>query len=88
MRNCPDITILINLFGQDQGQGSLGGHGGHSGRGGWGGQSGRGGQGGRGRQGGQGGQDGQGKGNFVWNSKVAAVPEGYMSVPDGYLYKG
>ena len=39
-------------------------------------------------QGGQGGQDGQGKGNFVWNSKVAAVPEGYMSVPDGYLYKG
>ena len=43
---------------------------------GWGGQSGRGGQGGRGRQGGQG---GQGKGHFVWNSKVAAVPEGYLS---------
>ena len=27
VRNCPDITILINIFGQDQGQGSLGGHG-------------------------------------------------------------
>ena len=62
VQNCPDVTILINLFGQDQGQGSLGGHGGqggHSGRSGWGGQSGRGGQGGRGCQG------GQGKGHFV-----------------------
>ena len=86
MRNCPEITILINLFGQDQGQGALGGHGGqggHSGQGGWGGQSGRGSQG------------GQGKGHFVWNSKVAAVPEdyllvpeGYLSVTEGYLYKG
>ena len=43
MRNCPDVTILINLFGQNQSQGALGGHGGQGGhgtqvgRGGWGG---------------------------------------------------
>ena len=43
MRNCPDVTILINLFGQDQSQGALGGHGS---QGGWGGRGGRGGQGG------------------------------------------
>ena len=37
VRNCPDVTILINLFGQDQSQGALGGHGGQGGQGGWGG---------------------------------------------------
>ena len=38
VRNCPDVTILINLFGQDQSQGALGGHGGQIGRGGQGGR--------------------------------------------------
>ena len=69
---------LINLFGQDQSQGTLGGHGGQEGQVvrvlGW--------SGGRGRQGRQG---GQGKGHFVWNSKVAAVPGGYLAVTGGYL---
>ena len=32
VQNCPDITILINLFGQDQSQGALGGHGGQGGQ--------------------------------------------------------
>ena len=51
VRSCPDITILINLFGQDQSQGALGGHGG---QGGWGGRGGRGGRGGQGGWCGQG----------------------------------
>ena len=29
VRNCPDVTILINLFGQHQSQGALGGHSAH-----------------------------------------------------------
>ena len=39
VRNCPDVTILINLFGQDQSQGGLGGHGGQGGQSGRGGRS-------------------------------------------------
>ena len=38
VRNCPDVTILINLFGQDQSQGALGGNGGQGSQGGWGGR--------------------------------------------------
>ena len=34
VRNCPDVTILINLFSQDQSQGALGSHGGQGGQGG------------------------------------------------------
>ena len=40
VQNCPVVTILINLFGQDQSQGALGGHGGQGGWGGWGGRGG------------------------------------------------
>ena len=70
MQNCPDVTILINLFGQDQTQGALGGHGGQGGRrgrGGWGGWGGRGGLCGQGVQvsGGWGRQGRQVKGHFV-----------------------
>ena len=39
VRNCPDVTILINLFGQHQSQGALGGHGGQGGQSGRGGRS-------------------------------------------------